>query len=229
MYIPHILVDPTSSPTATTHNPTSQPTFTDSGSVSDPPTASPTFSPMFNNQAINHDTQFDDQQTVFQQLTIIIAAGFLFIILISWIDAKYIRRNDFYQIGPLFSALFHILDAWTDIFFALQCVYHPDFIFGSFASPMFIIFALSLAFIILPMATTLYQLYSVSDKHWSKDDDLRGYLSAYSYSLYMASMVCGSAFASVKLFRSRVFNLAMFDIPLTKQDALHFETKKVLS
>ena len=159
----------------------------------------------------------------------IIFIAFLFIICTSWIDAKYIGKNDFYQIGPIFSALFHMLDAWTDAFFAIQCTLHPLFVFGSFESSIFIIFILSLFFIILPMATTLYQLYRVSNKHWCKNDEARGYLSGHLYSLYMVSVICGSSFAGIKLFRSRVFNLSIFDIPLNKQQSVHFETKKVYS
>ena len=174
-------------------------------------------------------SEFAEQQTLFQQLSMLIAGVALLLIGISWIDAKFIRQNDFYQIGPLFSALFHILDTWTDVFFALQCISHPDFVLGSFSSTLFIIFLLSLVFIIIPLAFTLYQLYSVSNKHWSKNDDLRGYLSGHLYSLYMVSIICGSSFAGIKLFRSRVFNLSVFDIPLTKQQSLHFETKKVYS
>ena len=175
------------------------------------------------------DSEFEDQQRVFQELCIIISIGFLFIIATSWIDAKFIRKNDFYQIGPLFGALFHVLDTYTDIFFALQCVAHPYFELGSFKSSLFIILLLSVIFIIVPMAVTLYQLYDVSSKKWSKNDELRGYLSGHLYSLYMVSIICGSAFAGIKLFRSRLFNLSVFDIPLSKQQSLHFETKKVYS
>ena len=83
-------------------------------------------------------SEFAEQQELFQQLTIMILTGFLLILATSLIDAKYIRKNDYYQIVPLFGALFHILDTWTDVFFALQCYIHPLSIFGSFNSSIFI-------------------------------------------------------------------------------------------
>ena len=172
-------------------------------------------------------TELYEQQTLFQKITLILGAGLLLIITVSYIDSKAIRKNDFHKIGSLFSASFHILDTWSDIFFAIQCTYHPDF--GGPSSTLFVIFILAIVFILIPMVTTLYQLYSVANKHWNKNDDLRGWLSANLYILYMVSIICGSSFTGIELLRSNLFNLSIFDIPLTKQEALHFQTKKVYS
>ena len=180
---------------------------------------------------IVHEKDFsklNEQQTLFQQITMLIAVGLILMICASFADAKWIRKNDFHKVGSLFSASFHILDTWSDVFFAIQCTFHPDFEL-SFSSPLFIIFLLSIIFIVIPMSATLYQLNHITNKHWNKRDDLRGWLSDYVYQLYMMSILCGSSFAAVSLFRSNLFNLSAFDIPLSKQEALHFNTKKVYS
>ena len=174
-------------------------------------------------------TKLNEQQTFFQQVTMLIAAGLLFIIFASFIDAKYIRRNDFHRLGSLFRTAFHILDTWSDVFFAIQCTYHPDFELLSLSSPLFIIFVLAVMFVLIPMTVTLYQLHHIINKHWNKKDELRGWLSDNVYALYFLSIISGSSFAGVSLFRSNLLNLSAFDIPLTRQQALHFQTKKVYS
>ena len=180
------------------------------------------------NVTITDSTLSGEQQTLFQQITFIVAAVLLLIVAASFIDSKKLRKNDFHKVGSLVSASLGILNTCSDILFAVQCVYHPYFEF-TFSSALFVIFALSVIFILVPMFITLYQLYQVTNKHWKRNDDMRGWLSTNLYALYMISIICGSSFTGIRLFRSNLFNLSIFDIPLTKQQALHFQTKKVYS
>ena len=166
------------------------------------------------------------KKTFFQEIIIIIGICLLFIILISLIDAWYIRPNDFYNIGVLLSAAFHILDTFSDVFFALTITYYSDF---KLDTALLYIFIASISFIIVPMIITLAQLKHIINKHWNKSDELRSWLSTYIYILYIISILCGSSFTGVTICRSNMFNQPIFDIPLTKQDASHFNIKKLYS
>ena len=171
------------------------------------------------------DNGLVDQETLFQEITFIIAIILVLIVLISWIDAKYIRLNDFYLPASLITVVFHIMDTVSDIFFALTISYYPDFE----STNLLYLFIASLFFIIVPIISTLIQLNHMINKHWNKSDEMRSWLSANIYKLYLLSIICGSSFTGVQLCRSNLFNLSLFDIPLTRKDAMHFETKKLYS
>eukprot|EP01084_Bolivina_argentea_P215047 365059_1 len=170
------------------------------------------------------EERFQKQQSFLQHVTAVIAVILMLIILGSYIYATFFRKNDFYKLGSLISAAFHILDSLSDIFFAIQVTYSPDFGHGS--SIFFIIFILCVIFIIVPTSITLIQLYHATSKHWNRNDEIRAWMTQYIYILYMISIVCGSAFTGIQLCRSNMFDLPVFDMPLTRKDALKFETKK---
>eukprot|EP01084_Bolivina_argentea_P215046 365055_1 len=88
------------------------------------------------------------------------------------------------------------------------------------------LFILCVIFIIVPTSITLIQLYHATSKHWNRNDEIRAWMTQYIYILYMISIVCGSAFTGIQLCRSNMFDLPVFDMPLTRKDALKFETKK---
>ena len=168
---------------------------------------------------------YEDQKTFFQQLTFIIGGFLLFVIIISYIDARFVRKNDFYNIGVLMSAAFHILDTISDTMFVLLITYYPDFL----VTELFYIFIASIAFIVIPMIITLAQLNGIIDKYWNKSDELRSWLSSHIYKLYVISILCGSSFTGIQLCRSNMFGQPVFDIPLTKQQAAHFHTQRLYS
>eukprot|EP01084_Bolivina_argentea_P148085 258980_1 len=172
-----------------------------------------------------NDSKLIHKQSFFHEITIIIAAVFVIIIIISYIYSTYIHHNDFYNIGSLFSAATHILDTFSDLFFALQITYTPQFE----SSQLLIIFILSIISIVIPTFITLLQLDRTIHKHWMKNDEIRSWLSNYLYLLFLISILCGSSFAAIKLCRSNLFNLLVFSIPLNKKAALYFQTNKLYS
>eukprot|EP00483_Globobulimina_turgida_P010775 UN10796 len=162
----------------------------------------------------------------FHIVILIISCIFILIITTSFIDSKFLRKNDFYKIGALLLAAMHCLDILCAIFFAIHISIHPNF---RQSSELIIIFILTLICIIISICITLCQLYHTTNKHWIKNDELRSWLSEYTYLLYMLSIICGGAFNGIQLCRSNLFNLCVFDIPLNKKQMLHFRTKKLYS
>ena len=160
----------------------------------------------------------------------LIAILLLFIVLLSCIDAKCIRRNDFHNAKVLISTIIYFLDTVSDGLFALQITHTEGFKWQLlFVSSLGITFILSISFIIIPIFISLFQLYHESNKHWNKQDILRSWLGNNMYSLYIVSILTGSSFTGVRLCQSGLFNCKSFNIPLSKMEALHFHAKRIYS
>eukprot|EP01084_Bolivina_argentea_P089697 161793_1 len=167
-----------------------------------------------------------NSSSFFHIVLVIIGCTFILVITASFIDAKFIRRNDFYKIGALILASIHCLDTLSAIFFVIQITIHPEF---KQSTQLITIFIITIICIIISICITLFQLYHTTNKHWINNDELRSWLSEYTYLLYMLSIICGGSFNSIQLCRSNLFNLSVFDIPLNKKQLLHFQTKKIYS
>ena len=167
----------------------------------------------------------DQHKSFFQQITIMLGGCLLLMIFISWVDAKYIRINDFYRPQLLLAATLEIVDTVSDALFAFGITYHADFN----ESDIMLIFIASMFFIITPIIMTLFQLNYMIDKHWSKSDDMRSWLSSYVKPLYALSIISRSSFTALQICRSNLFGQPLFDIPLNRQTALHFNTKRIYS
>ena len=76
-----------------------------------------------------------------------------------------------------------------------------------------IIFALSLLFVILPLFTNFLQLHSAIQL-WVTDIETRrivkAWIQVYLHSLYLFSILFGSAFTAVEICNSNLFSLPVF-------------------
>ena len=118
------------------------------------------------------------------------------------------------------------MDVISNLLFALAVAYYPNFIKSP---PLFFIFMASVFFILIPSSISLFQLNQMIDGQWNKSEEMRSYLSSYKYTLYILSIVCFSSFTGVQICQSNLFGHLIFDIPLSKQEALYFEAKKIYS
>ena len=81
---------------------------------------------------------------------------------------------------------------------------------------------------VVPTFATLYQLYVAIDK-WKRIDLLNQWISERVHLLYFLSIITGSAFAGIELCTSNLFNLTLFQMPLSKTRLLRFKTKRIYS
>lgn len=95
--------------------------------------------------------------------------------------------------------MFFVNCNYKDGFFAGQAYLHQDFV----------IFGVSLFFIIFPLIVHLYQLHISLDK-WRSDIETGQFVSAWIYShlrkLYLFCIVCGSSFAAITCMWS-IYNI----------------------
>ena len=106
----------------------------------------------------------------------------------SWIDAKCIRSNDFYRADLLLSVAIQILDSVTDVFLAwviasgIPNMYHTTY---------FYIFTGIISVMVVSFIISMIQLNHMINKHWSKSQEMRSWLSKWSHALYIFSSLFG--------------------------------------
>eukprot|EP01084_Bolivina_argentea_P129062 228012_1 len=165
-------------------------------------------------------------------VVMIIPALIVSVGIMALIDSKcFCRRNDYFSLSAIITALIQILDMLSDIFFAIDVWSHlkSELIFNGKEFQFISIFFLSIVFIIVPVIVSLFQLYFASEKHWLHNNRIRAWLSRYSKILYLMAVLSGSAFTAVELFNSSMFALNIFYMGLSKQYLLSFMIKKVYS
>ena len=140
------------------------------------------------------------------------------IILCGWIDATCLRWNDFFLSGALVSSAVQILDVVSDIFFAL-----------SLRQEHVALLVCAVAFIAFPSLLTLYQLHREIQRKWRGHDELELWLTDYTRWLLVLSVGCGSSFTALQISRSNLFELPVFDIPLSKVQMNSFRNKELYS
>ena len=159
-----------------------------------------------------------------QWLLLILVAMLVLIILISWINATAIKRNDFHSVKSLITASIHIVDTYSDALFILTITnqsVHPS-------TESVILVITSILFVALPLIITLFQLQHEINK-WRRNNDLGQWIADNAHLLYFISVITGSSFAGVELCISNLFNLQIFDMPLNQIQMNKFRTKRVWS
>ena len=158
-----------------------------------------------------------EQSSYNSTLILLIIVSVLVVINISaYIHSKYIHVNDYFKIGSLVTAGILIMDAVSDIFFAMAI------------SEDIILLILAVVFIVLPVVITLYQLHQAINK-WRRNDELNQWISDNVKILYISSIITGSSFAGVALCTSNAFSLYQTSLPLNKTRLLQFDTKRIYS
>eukprot|EP01083_Nonionella_stella_P317994 1160226_1 len=167
-------VTPTRAPTVSpTHAPIPAPTVptispTDTPTVS--PTGAPTFAPSLYAKLIDNKQGTTTRGISSLAITIFIMSAFLAFVLVSLVDAKCLRRNDYFMMLNIVGAAFDVSDTVLDILFALNLTLY----FNETKSIQFLVAAIaSYVFIIFPITYSIIQLIMKSRKWWETDDDIR--------------------------------------------------------
>eukprot|EP01084_Bolivina_argentea_P176631 305604_1 len=223
--------NPSFNPTKTTLYPTKIPTFNPilykngQSAETDMETTETTFSHTTNNPTMilidqsNQNDTYDNSNIInINNIPFIIVFILVIITIIAYMDATCFRVNDFFKLGALIIASMHLLDIIYDCLFAFKIA----------ESEYAVLLLFCIAFIIIPMVVTLYQLHTDINK-WKRSDVLSEWLSNNVTLLYMISSICGSAFTAVQLCTSNLFNLTQFDMPLSRIQFNKFQTKRVFS
>ena len=145
----------------------------------------------------------------------VIAAVLALSIIFAYAYAKWIYVNNYFRIGSLITTGIHLMDAISDILFAMAVSYN-------------IILISAIIFIVLPILLTMYQLYRAINE-WKRNDELSQWISDNVQILYIFSVLTGSSFAGVALCTSSAFSLYQTSLPLNKTQILHFQTKRMYS
>merc|ERR1712176_1148719 len=174
--------------------------------------------------------KFNQQLNGLQSLYIITLITFSsicsFFAMTSLIDAWFIRINDYYRIGAVISLYIQTSDMISDCFFVAQMNTQSKM---DNRFDYFLIFYLSILFIVVPAFTALFQLFFYARKHWMEQNNVRRYIQNYATVLLASSIVCGSAFATIPLLNSYLFKLPVFNMGLTDRELKKFGTKRVYS
>eukprot|EP01083_Nonionella_stella_P294436 1000935_1 len=159
-------------------------------------------------------------------------AGIVFVFIaiggIALLDAKYIRKNDYFKSLSIVSSLFQILDMLSDVFFVVA-VYATYRATDDDKLQFLLICILSMVCIVIPIIISLYQLYATSSTQWITDNRVVEWLNTYAKLLYFMSVFTGSSFAALDLFNCNMFSLNLFDMGLSKKHFQEFKTKKLYS
>eukprot|EP01083_Nonionella_stella_P078381 214488_1 len=157
-----------------------------------------------------------------------VISAFVLVGILGFIDARCIRRNDFFHLLFIFLSMLNVLDMLSDVFFAVD-VFGTYLLATEHKSQFLIIFIASVSFIIIPVMISLYQLHAASSKHWLKDNKIRQWLVQYVAPLYGVSILTGSSFGATFIFNSNLFDMNIFDMGLNKKYLLSWKTKRVYS
>ena len=174
-------------------------------------------------EEMQQSMEYEQTRRFLQQAIIIIGGYLIFVIIISWVDAKYLRKNDFYRLGLLISVAIQILDTITDLFLIYNIAHYSSIL----ENKLFALLMTSIFFFIAYYIISIIQLYQMINKHWKKYENMRLWLSDWISLLYVSSLFFGSSLSGVHLRRSNLFGLSSFDMPLSKREVLAHEIKKL--
>ena len=226
--------DPSISQTSPTSDPTSDPTIDAIVAYTADPTTDPTIEPtpapsprleVVNSTESNlSDTTLVSSSKFYQYVVFGLLGLSLLVITVSYVDARCIggRMNDFYSASALFNATFQILDLVSDLFFCAELLS---------LSHRFINLAIASAvFIVIPSILSIVQLYLAVQRWRSTGNDiLTAWLFNYAFGLYALSLLTGNAFIGVQICRSDMCGLPQFAMPLSHNQIIEFQSKKLWS
>eukprot|EP01083_Nonionella_stella_P065340 171113_1 len=170
------------------------------------------------------DTQVNVTEFATLEITIAIASLFFVFGIVSWLDAKYYRINNYFNIKRIISAYFACLDTVMDFLFAVFLTLH----FDSTGDVSFLIaMILSYIFILIPVTFSIIQLVNESQSNWVKDDNLRQWLIDYNKILYGMCIMVGSSYTAVEIVNCNALMVDVFGMGLRKQQLMRFVTNRL--
>ena len=118
------------------------------------------------------------------------------------------------------SDIFFVIEVW----FSTQATESSDW--------LFLMFILGCLFVLLPLIFNLFQL-NKSIREWIIDYNTRNILQPwilqYSKTLYLLSVLTGSAFSAIELCDSHLFELSIFSLNIPKREKQMFKNKRIFS
>ena len=164
------------------------------------------------------------------KINLVICALALLFIFTAFVDAKWIRRNDYFDPGCIIKSCLGFLDFVSDVLFAVQLLMlciddEPD----DNGLMLNVLTIAAFSFIMIPMAFSFHQLFIENKREWIRSVQLRNGMKSKSYIIYMLSVLSGSAQSAVALVNSDAFKLQMFSMGLTKRQRLAFDTHRIWS
>jgi len=144
----------------------------------------------------------------------------------AFLDAKYIRKNDYFESGALMIALFGALDVISDVIFAVTVTLKQS-TDGDEVPIMVPIVAWTC--IVFPVLVSLVQLFRKMQSEWGLNDQIRRWMFKFSCKLYFVAILCGSAFGALALFNSNAFQLYALSMGLSKNQLGSFNVQRVWS
>ena len=164
-----------------------------------------------------------DNYMFFVSLSIILIAALCLII--TLMDAKCWRINDFFHKKFVIRALVGFLDVFSDAAFAARVtVIHLSL--RSVHS--FVMMAVSLAFIILPIGLSLIQLLRATHR-WRSNDQINAWLIHNATMLFFMSLATGSSFNAIAVVNCNAFKLELFSMGLSRKEILQWNNQRIWS
>lgn len=157
-----------------------------------------------------------------------IIAGFLAFNIVALMDAKLLRRNDYFQANAIMKAMFGVLDVVSDVIFSISLtVKHYDQ--SDVHSVPFGIVVICWTTIVLPILLSVAQLWRQSRSSWLREDVVSSWMLRYPFILFVLPFFCGSAFVAVAIMNSNAFQLGLFSMGLSRDELGKFNLKRVWS
>jgi len=175
------------------------------------------------NDLINYQEELEG---IFGISLVILGAFCIIMGVAGYIDARFLRINDFYRIGAIFAATIQILDMLSDSFLAFDIQIQDEIDpHGDYDDMLYI----CIICIVVPALLSLFQVYYFSKRIWGKNDKAREWLIKYSKFLYIASVLTGSSFSAVEIMNSSIFGLSWFEMGLSHKQVVAFKTQRIYS
>ena len=148
-------------------------------------------------------------------------------LLITSIDARCIRINDYFDSGSIAKALLGFLDFLSDLLLAAQLTiycYADDAEWIDFVMTI-----ASFCFIVTPIMLSFGQLLRQNGSDWIHVVHIRNWMRSHSHIIYILSVFSGSAFNAVSLVNCEAMKLEVFSMGLSKRQRLQFNAKRLWS
>ena len=154
--------------------------------------------------------------------------------LIAYLDAHFLRPNDYFELGYLVEALVSTLDILSDVVFAVAVSYRYSDEKAT-VIPIGLVITTWL-FVVFPMCGSLMSLaletVYKSRNGWSDPEanpKAASWLAEYATILYLLSFVTGSSFTALLVVNSAAGMLPIFHMGLSKENLVKFGIRKLIT
>ena len=178
-----------------------------------------------------------DVSNVFNWLMSCGAGAAAIVMIAAYINATQ-KHNELYNWQIVVVAIIYSNDFISDLFFSLRL---SVIAFDGFTEnnnhnrfgPFFLLFILSVIFVLLPFIVNLFQLNHAIAK-WTNDAMLKEtcvshWIASNAKKLYLMTIITGSSFSAIGLANSYLFKWRAFSMGLSNYHRAEFQTKRFYS